>query len=367
MNLTELQIELRSIEDHISQLHSEIENMKPQTDEQKKTDFDAITKLAKQHPTINLSIVNAPELLQKEFINSLSYLLLTEEKDVYGRLLYLCRLAIGCKLKMSAEDIYKSGLEFESKDIEKICAELQEYKYSYLIEAFIIANLSEEAPVNILTVIADIAKLMGCDKEEIRVLAQIAKSKLIGNLEIVKDIPLPSKNRWSGKIVDYIPKEWIVLQRKECATICIDKFTRKNTGSSYRSIFATMNAVNSTSETVKNYDEKHPCVVKSRSQAGSIVKKGETILVYEEVVKKKSKTNSSSSSPLVNAMLSASLEGEIVKETRTITAPNDGIVFFVEAKKKGEVSVQEDKYLAAYVVSFFDDYNDFCKWYASKK
>lgn len=42
-------MKLRSIE-HISQLHTEIERMKPQTDEQKKTDFDVITKLAKQHP-----------------------------------------------------------------------------------------------------------------------------------------------------------------------------------------------------------------------------------------------------------------------------------------------------------------------------
>ena len=94
LNLTELQIELRSIEDHIAQLHSEIENMKPKTDEQKKTDFDAITKLAKQHPINNLGIVNAPEILQKEFVNSLSYLLLTEEKDIYSGLLYLCRVAV---------------------------------------------------------------------------------------------------------------------------------------------------------------------------------------------------------------------------------------------------------------------------------
>ena len=33
LNLTDLQMELRSIEEHISQLHNEIEKMKPQAEE----------------------------------------------------------------------------------------------------------------------------------------------------------------------------------------------------------------------------------------------------------------------------------------------------------------------------------------------
>ena len=35
MNLTDLQLELRSIEEHIANLHSEIEKMKPQPVEEK--------------------------------------------------------------------------------------------------------------------------------------------------------------------------------------------------------------------------------------------------------------------------------------------------------------------------------------------
>lgn len=128
MNLTDLQVKLRSIEGHISQLHTEIERMKPQIDEQKKTDFDVITKLAKQHSINGIGINKVSEVLKNEFVNRLSYLL-----------------------------------------------------------------LSEETPVNMLTVIADMAKIMGCDKEKIRVLAQIAKSRLLGDLDIHKNIPLPSK------------------------------------------------------------------------------------------------------------------------------------------------------------------------------
>ena len=36
MNLTELQIELRTIEEHISDLQAEIEKMKPQPEDEKK-------------------------------------------------------------------------------------------------------------------------------------------------------------------------------------------------------------------------------------------------------------------------------------------------------------------------------------------
>lgn len=357
-------MELRSIEEHISQLHTEIEKMKPQTDEQKKTDFDAITKLAKQHPIDGIGITNASEVLQKEFVNSLSYLLLSEEKDIYVRLLYLSRLAIGCGIKETAEDIYKSGLEFESKDIEKVSLDLQQYRYSYLIEAFIIANLSEEAPVNMLTVIADMAGVMGCDKEEIRVLAQVAKSRLLENLDILKKIPIPSKNRWSGKLGDYIPEEWIVSQRIECITICTEKNQKKNTSSTYGGLFAAMNAKDSVNGS-KSYDTKTPCVIKHRPQDGSIVKKGDSVLVYEEEVKRKPKTNATGSSLAIIKTWS-SLEDETVKETRIIKAPCDGIAFYDKKKTKGKVKEQEDEYFTAYVVSIFDEYNDFHKWFTSK-
>lgn len=339
MNLTELQVELRDIERHISQLHLEIENMKPKTDEEKKTDYDAITKLAKQYPITGLGISNASDIQKKQFVTSLSYLLLTEEKNVYARLLYLCRLSFGCNLKLVAEDIYALGLEFESKDIDKVCMDLENYKYSYLIEAFVIANLSERSSTNILKIIADIAKVMGCDQEEIRVLAQIAKSKLMDDIDIVNHIPLPSRNRWSGKLNDYIPKSWIESQREKCIEICTEKYLKKSSSASSAGFMLKlkMNLDMINESGGKTYDVKKPCVVKARVEAGSVVKKGTTILEYEEEVMHQ-------------------------KAIRKIAAPKDGIVFFVKKTKKSEVSDKEDEYLLVYVVSYYDEYSDFCKW-----
>lgn len=240
---------------------------------------------------------------------------------------------------MVAEDIYALGLEFESKDIDKVCMDLENYKYSYLIEAFVIANLSERSSTNILKIIADIAKVMGCDQEEIRVLAQIAKSKLMDDIDIVNHIPLPSRNRWSGKLNDYIPKSWIESQREKCIEICTEKYLKKSSSASSAGFMLKlkMNLDMINESGGKTYDVKKPCVVKARVEAGSVVKKGTTILEYEEEVMHQ-------------------------KAIRKIAAPKDGIVFFVKKTKKSEVSDKEDEYLLVYVVSYYDEYSDFCKW-----
>lgn len=343
MNLTDLQVELRSIEERIAKLHFEIEKMKPKPEEEKKADFETITKLAKQHMITDLRISSASEVIRKQFVSSLSYLLLTEEKDIYERLLYLCRISQGCGLNLSAEDIYKAGLEFEFKDMKELCTDLQEYKYSYLVEAFTIANLSEESSTEILTVIADIAKLMECDKEEIQVIGQVAKSRLLDDSELLKRIPRPSKNRWSGMFVEYISEQWLEKKRIHCKTICIDKYRR-----------SVLDAA------PDGFKTEHPCVIKDRLPCGSVVQKGDTLLKYDEKVI----TSEERNNPYI-FMLFLSQETTTIEE-RNITAPCDGIVFYAEYDKKGEISDKMDKYIAVFVVSYFDEYASFCKWYAEK-
>lgn len=323
MNLTELQKELQNLKEHISKLYFEIEKMKPQSEDAQKEKFDTVTRLAIRYPISLSSISDIGEYCQKEFVKCLAYLILVDEDELYNRLLYLCRIAFGCKLKMSAEDIYKSGLEFETKDMEILCNELQEYKYTYLIEAFILANLSEKHSVSMMKVIADMAVLLGCDKEEVYVLSQVAKSKLSGNmLYMVKDFPLLSKNRWSGKLDDYISKDWIMSQRKKCVSI----MTKGMEG--YEIIFGK------------------PCKIKNKKESDTIVKTGDTILVYEKEAPYMSVKNET--------------------KTITVTAPCNGVVYYVESNHKTILVDKDTKYLDVYVVSYFDNYKDFCEWHKSK-
>ena len=358
LNLTELQKELQNLQEHISKLYFEIEKMKPQSEDAQKEKFDTVTRLAIRYPISLSSISDIGEYCQKEFVKCLAYLILVDEDELYNRLLYLCRIAFGCKLKMSAEDIYKSGLEFETKDMEILCTELQEYKYTYLIEAFILANLSEKHSVSMMKVIADMAVLLGCDKEEVYVLSQVAKSRLSGNMYIMKDIPLLSKDRWSGKLDDYISKDWLVSQRKKCISIC----TEYNVGSKGTGTFRTVKSLAGSGETLQYYDKYRTCTVKDRQESGTIVKMGDTILVYENIAY----GTSDVSNTVPKHIFAGLIIKNPVKETKTVTAPCNGIVYYIESSKESEIKGVDNKYLDVYVVSYFDNYKDFCEWHKNK-
>lgn len=160
MNLTDLQVELKSIEEYIAVLQTEIEKMKPKTEEQRTIDFKQITILAENSTVVNEDIKKMSEQTKKLMFSSLSYIILKEENDFYNRILYLTRLAKGSEFNTSAEDIYKYGLEFEMKDINNLIQDIKEYRYTYIIEALIIVNISENASTDMLSIIADIASMM---------------------------------------------------------------------------------------------------------------------------------------------------------------------------------------------------------------
>ena len=82
--------------------------------------------------------------------------------------------------------------------------------------------------------------------------------------------------------------------------------------------------------------------------------------------KKKQNSNSSYSSHFLARIAASEANYEIVIEKRSITAPCDGVVFFIESNEKGAVSEHMDKFLEVYVVSYFDDYAEFCDWHKKK-
>lgn len=341
MDLTDLQVELRSIEQRIAALHLEIDKMKPRTEEKKRADFEKITKLARKHPLMNSEISSIPEPDRRQLIGGLSGLLLADGGDNYEGLLYLSRLSRGWGIEFSAEDIYKEGIKFSSENAEKVCSVLQKYKYTYLVEAFVIAGLAEEERDEKFSMIADMAVLMGCDKEEVQVTAQVAKCRLMEKWELLKELPEPSRPRWLGKFGGYIPKEWIIGQRICCGRL-------------QETIWKDVILYSSGQRVGR---KKHPCVIKKRVETGSVVKKGDFILEYEE-------GNDVEESN--NAILSMFLLGTKKNEPgvkKTITAPCNGVVFFIKDNRKSEIQEKVDEYLAVYVVSYFDEYKDFIKWY----
>ena len=362
MTLTDLQVELRKIEEQLTVLHNEIDKMKPKSEEDKRTDFRTIDKLAAKNAIVNDVIVGMPDESRKAFFKSLSYILLSAETDLYARLLYLTRLSMGAGMNLKSEDIYKSGLEIE--DIDDIVKGIEEYKYTFLVEAFILAGIKGIAKEETLSVIADVAKVMGCDQEELRTVALVAKCKLIDDMDKILEMPVPTKNRWMHQFWNYIPYEWIVKNRKEVGVICTKKYkkTDNGVGSVYTTpMFLVRNRDGAVNESIS------PCNIKERVQAGSIVRTGDIICKYTQKQKLKKKADYGSSTLAFAQVLSASLdEMEIKDEEKVIEAPCDGIVFFINDNRKGEVNGKLDEYVVAYIVSYFDYYNDFDKWFKAK-
>ena len=72
MNLTELQSELRSLETQIANLQSKVQEMKPTSHTQRRSDYDKITKLAKQYALDKPYLRRESAYLRKQYITCLS-------------------------------------------------------------------------------------------------------------------------------------------------------------------------------------------------------------------------------------------------------------------------------------------------------
>lgn len=340
MDLTDIQVELRKIEEHISLLQAEIEKMKPQTEDEAKAALERITKLAAKHPLDNRRLTEAAATA-KDYVSCLSYILRVDENRIYDRLLYLCRLSQGMGLPYSAEDVLRLGMEFDEQHFDEACSSLKDEKYTFLTDALILANITGETADASFSLIADVAQIMGCDKEDLRVIAYVAKAVLTDDFDVLRQMPVPNENRWMGQFGQHIPVSWIESQREFCGKYC----TEVTITESYKSL------------------KLQPCKVNSRLMAGSIVRKGEPLVVYEE------KELPAGNSGFTNLFWRIDLVVEERSDLpqKTITAPRDGIVFFIEGEENITANNRVGKYVYAYVVSYFDDYADFCQWHKKEK
>lgn len=355
MNLTELQIQLRAIEEHISDLQTEIEKMKPQPEDEKKAMFEKITELASKYPLESRCFPKSSNVDVKAYISCLAYISLADDSKIYDKLLFLCRLSHGMGLPMSSEDVFRMGLEIDEKYFDKACSELKSQKYSFLADALILVNITEKATEASFRLIADIAKIFECEKEDLRAAAMVAKAVLMENFNVLKQIPVPSRNRYMGQFKEHIPAAWIKAQRIKCGQLCTE--IKKNSSTSSNPYYPFKTVIGESAG-----ETSSPCVIKNRLQAGVIVHAGDVLISYEESVRRKK----ASSTTLWYAAALAEANYETVKEQKTITAPCDGVVFFIESNKKGSTADQSEKYIEVYVVSYFDEYAAFSDWHKKK-
>lgn len=212
MNLTELQGELRSLETQIANLQSKVQEMKPTSHTKKHSDYDKITKLAKQYALDKPYLRRESAYLRKQYIACLSPFVALDGQ-VYDRLLYLTRLSLGLQLPYTAEEILHMGLNTGLDDLDWQFQDLKPLKYSLLTDILILANCSGCASEETLALAADYAVALGCNAEDMKITAQVAKAVLKNDFDILRVLPLPKLNCWQGVFRNHIPKAWLRSQR----------------------------------------------------------------------------------------------------------------------------------------------------------
>lgn len=366
MDLTELQIQLRSIEDHISALQIEIEKMKPQPEDEKNAMFENVSKIAEQFPLNNKQFPEMTAAQKKDYITCLAYITLADKNKIYEKLLYLCRLSYGMGLSISSEEILRMGMEVDKSYFNMACSELKRWRYSFLTDSLILANITEEATDATFSVIADLAKIMGCNKKEnLRVVAYVAKAVLTDNMDILLQLPVPDENLWMGQFKQHIPFSWIRSQRIYCGKICTE--LRKKATTVSRGFLGIGSSISLA-------DSKKPYIIKKRLQSGTVVRKGAELIVYEKGdtlidYGKEPLPEEAVTEALVTALKNISILGRASSSTdekqagknqNCIYAPCNGVAFFNEVEENDTAKNETRKCLYAYVISYFDDCTEFC-------
>lgn len=231
MNLTELQKELRTIEKKLIFLHNEIENMKEKPKEKINEHYDKITKLARRYPLEIEMLIGQNEALKKDYLSGLSYLLNCLEEYEDEKLLYLCRIANSMKLPLTCGEIIGLGIDVDETKIESVYDNLRVVKYDFLTDVMMILNLGKSINNACFDLISDLIQIFSCDKDDVMVISEVAKSCLENNFERLKMLNVKDGTTWSGQFNNHISKSWIDNQRIYCGMYYIinDEFSdRKN-------------------------------------------------------------------------------------------------------------------------------------------
>lgn len=313
MNLTELQGELRSLETQIANLQSKVQEMKPTSHTKKHSDYDKITKLAKQYALDKPYLRRESAYLRKQYIACLSPFVALDGQ-VYDRLLYLTRLSLGLQLPYTAEEILHLGLNTGLADLDWQFQDLEPLKYSLLTDILILANCSGCASEETLALAADYAVALGCNAEDMKITAQVAKAVLKNDFDILRDLPLPKLNCWQGAFRNHIPKAWLRSQRA-----LQERLQNIEDLSSPAPTLASV--CSSMIQIFQNFS--HPLRILSLPPKGCLVKKDDTLAEY-----------------------TYGASGEI----QTVTATKSGIAYFEE----GEGASNDEKYIDIFVCHWMD-------------
>lgn len=334
MDLTQLQAELRAVENKMSELQAEIEKMKPRPQEDTAADYAKIAKAAKQNPLNNPTLKAADEHTKKSYLSGLAYLSFAGQPVDMDRLLYLTALSEGIGYGYEPESLVTLGMRMDENAFEYVSEAVRPHRISFMTDAFVLANMTGAADTSMLEALTGMAHILGCTADDMKVVAAVAKAVLTDNFDMLDNVPPAQACKYSGQFKGHIPESWLEKRR------------------------------------VVHLEDKPIAVALFRSKkneqvatVGAFVHKGDVLLSYDYEDKVLNIANA-----LVRAAALAAKKKNTIQHYK-LKSVTEGYFYVIERGRSvknatGENVTNNERYY--YVISPFDDLTSLEKWHDAK-
>ena len=222
MDLTQLQAELRAVENKMSELQAEIEKMKPRPQADLAADYEKIARSAKQAPVNNLLVSAADDYTKKSYLSGLAYLSFAGQPVDMDRLLYLTALSIGIGCGYEPENLVTLGMRMDENAFEAVSEAVRPHRYAFLVDALVLANIHGAAEASVLESLAALSHILGCGVEDMKMAAQVAKAVLTQDFDALDKVPPELACQYTGQFTGHIPESWLAKRRKLCGRNVLD-------------------------------------------------------------------------------------------------------------------------------------------------
>lgn len=321
MNLTEIQVELRKVNNTLQYLSNELEELKPKSDAEQKKLYDKIDSLAKSYTIQNNMLINSDIQVKKTYLKILSFVTQHSQSDLEEKLCFLMRISNGIHYSDSSEEIVRLGMNVDQEDLSDIQQFDRSVGFSLIVDALLLISLDGKPKEKDMEFVVSLAQILGFDEEEMVVLSTMATAVLTNNFDLLGGISVITKDQWRGVFNHYIPKEW-----RERQVICCGVYSDNE---------------ESISESISFLSYKYTALKKS----GEYVKEGDMIIrtsenlisqaeMFESMFNLKNRTN---------RKIRESIDG---LNKSDIIAPISGVVNYHQC---------QDATIKVYVLGYFAD------------
>ncbi len=187
MKKDEIQAELKSLGDRIILLSKLVSEIKEEEEQKgaKEIDFEGIERVGGKYPIKGHYISNKDFYEKGLYIDMLISIAMTDENDVYDRLIFIERIknGIGYNNKLSEE--YKNALLIDNNKVDEFVKSLDEVeKISFVIDCFMMCGDINSCCDELKKYISEICLLFNIDKKMLLEIINVSKVMLSQSLDV---------------------------------------------------------------------------------------------------------------------------------------------------------------------------------------